>query len=124
MKSPHQGLKRIFYAAKYSYQGFKATWQGEAAFRQEVVLLLLLMPVVYLLAESIYDWVLLIGVVLFVMVVELLNSALETLVDRIDPDYHPMAGKAKDQASAAVMLSIVMALLVWGAFIVNKLFAA
>jgi len=121
MKSPHTGIKRVFYAGYYSYKGLRATWQEEAAFRQELLLFAALIPVAIWLAQSLGDFVLLVGVLLVVMVVELLNSALETVVDRIDPDYHPLAGRAKDQASAAVLISILLALLVWGSYLWGRI---
>ena len=120
MKSPHSGIKRIWYAGYYSWQGFIATWQGEAAFRQEVVLFILLLPLAYWLGETVLERALLVSVLLIVLIVELLNSSIETVVDRISEDYHPLSGRAKDQASAAVFLSFLAAFLVWGSFIVSK----
>jgi len=121
VKSPHTGLKRIFYAALYSWKGFVATWKEEAAFRQEVVLFALMLPLAFWLGETVVERVLLIGVLLIVLIVELLNSSLETVVDRISEDYHPLSGRAKDQASAAVFVSFALAILVWGGFVLDKL---
>lgn len=120
MKSPHTGLKRIFYAGLYSWKGFAATWIGEAAFRQEVVIFIIILPLAFWLGETLVERILLIGVLLIVLIVELLNSSLETVVDRISEDYHPLSGRAKDQASAAVFVSFALALLVWGGFLVTK----
>lgn len=114
MKSPHTGLRRIFAAVRYSWQGLRATYRHEAAFRQEVWLFALAVPLALWVGQDAGDVLVLLGVWLLVMVVELLNSAIETVVDRIDPDYHKLAGRAKDQASAAVMLSLLLAAGVWG----------
>lgn len=121
MKSPHSGLKRIIYAAGFSWKGFKSTWKHEAAFRQEVILTLVLIPFAFWIGENAYERALLIAVLLVVLLVELLNSAIETVVDRVGEDYHKLSGRAKDQASAAVFLSFFIAALVWGGFIVSKI---
>ena len=121
MKSPHKGLMRVFYAAGYSWKGFKSTWKHEAAFRQEVILFTLLIPVAFWVGETASETVLLIAVLLIVLVVELLNSAVESVVDRIGEDYHKLSGRAKDQGSAAVFLSFFIAILVWGGFIISRL---
>lgn len=96
MKSPHTGIKRIWYAGYYSWKGFVATWKGEAAFRQEVVLFILMLPLAFWLGETAFERALLISVlliVLIVLIVELLNSSIETVVDRIGEDYHPLSGR-------------------------------
>jgi len=120
MKSPHTGLKRVFYAAGYSWKGFKSTWKHEAAFRQEVILFTLMAPLAFWIGETASERVILIAVLLIVLVVELLNSAIESVVDRISEDYHKLSGRAKDQGSAAVFLSFSMAILVWIGFIISK----
>ncbi|WP_127471192.1 diacylglycerol kinase [Thiomicrorhabdus aquaedulcis] len=122
MKSPHSGLKRVIYAAGYSWKGFKSTWKHEAAFRQEVVLTLLLIPLAYWLGDNALERALLIGVLLIVLVVELLNSAIESVVDRIGEEYHTLSGRAKDQGSAAVFLAFLMAVVVWSGFLISKIF--
>ncbi|BCN93951.1 diacylglycerol kinase [Thiomicrorhabdus immobilis] len=121
MKSPHSGLKRIVYAAGYSWKGFKSTWKHEAAFRQEVILFSLMSPLVFWLGDTATERALLIAVLLIVLVVELLNSAIESVVDRIGSDYHKLSGRAKDQGSAAVFISFAIAIVVWGGFIISKL---
>ncbi|WP_321276805.1 diacylglycerol kinase [Thiomicrorhabdus indica] len=123
MKSPHTGFKRVIYAAGYSWKGFKSTWKHEAAFRQEVWLFALLLPVAFWLSETLLEWIALIAVLLLVMVVELLNSAVESVVDRVGSDFHKLSGRAKDQGSAAVLISFVIAFMVWGGMLFNKLFA-
>ena len=121
MKSPHKGLSRIWYALGYSMKGFKASWLHEAAFRQELILCLILAPVAFWLGEAVLEVVALISVLLLVLIVEILNSAVESVVDRIGEEYHELSGRAKDQASAAVLLALIVATLVWGGFIVTKL---
>lgn len=121
MKSPHTGLKRVFYAAGYSWKGFKSTWKHEAAFRQEVILFTLMTPLAFWIGDTASERVILIAVLLIVLVVELLNSAVESVVDRIGEDYHKLSGRAKDQGSAAVFLSFFIAILVWGGFIISKI---
>ncbi|WEJ62132.1 diacylglycerol kinase [Thiomicrorhabdus lithotrophica] len=121
MKSPHSGLKRVIHAAGYSWKGFKSTWKHEAAFRQEIVLFSLMSPFVFWLGDTAAERVILIAVLLIVLVVEILNSAVESIVDRIGEGYHELSGRAKDQGSAAVFLSFFMAILVWGGFLISKL---
>ncbi|WP_029408101.1 diacylglycerol kinase [Thiomicrorhabdus sp. Milos-T2] len=121
MKSPHTGLKRVFYAAGYSWKGFKSTWKHEAAFRQEVILFALMTPLAFWIGDTASERVILIAVLLIVLVVELLNSAVESVVDRIGEDYHKLSGRAKDQGSAAVFLSFFIAILVWGGFTISKI---
>ncbi|WP_373020838.1 diacylglycerol kinase [Thiomicrorhabdus sp.] len=121
MKSPHVGIKRIFYAAGYSWKGFKSTWKHEAAFRQEVILVGLLIPCAFWIGDSAFDRAILIAVLLIVLLVELLNSAVESVVDRIGDEYHKLSGRAKDQGSAAVFLSFFIAILVWGGFLISKI---
>jgi len=122
MKSPYTGIKRVFYAAKYSWKGICSSWKHEAAFRQEIGLLMMLTPVSFWLAETLWQWVLLISVLLLLIVVELLNSAIESVVDRVGADYHKLSGRAKDQGSAAVLFAFIIALLVWGAMLYTKFF--
>ena len=121
MKSPHSGLKRVVYAAGYSWKGFKSTWKHEAAFKQEVILFTLMAPLAFWIGDTASETVILIAVLLIVLVVELLNSAVESVVDRIGEDYHKLSGRAKDQGSAAVFLSFFIAILVWGGFIISKI---
>ncbi len=121
MKSPHSGLKRVIHAAGYSWKGFRSTWKHEAAFRQEVILFSLMAPLAFWIGDTASERVILIAVLLIVLVVELLNSAVESVVDRIGEDYHKLSGRAKDQGSAAVFLSFFIAILVWGGFIISKL---
>ncbi|KUJ73012.1 diacylglycerol kinase [Thiomicrospira sp. WB1] len=120
MKSSHTGFNRILHAAKFSWKGVCSTWRHEAAFRQEILILVLLAPVAFWLGENAIDVAVLMGVWLFVLVVELLNTAIETVVDRIGYEYHKLSGRAKDQGSAAVFIAFGLALLVWGAYAYQK----
>lgn len=108
------GLRRIWNALFYSLHGLRAAWRHEAAFRQEVVLALILLPLAFFLGGDNMARALMMGSVLLVLVVELLNSALEAIVDRISLEAHPLAKRAKDIGSAAVFLSLMNVLLVWG----------
>lgn len=107
------GIVRIINAASYSWRGLRAAWKNEAAFRQESVLAVLLVPVAVYFAGTGMELALLIGSLLLVLVVELLNSAIEAVVDRIGPEFHPLAGQAKDMGSAAVLLALLMAFIIW-----------
>lgn len=107
------GFSRIIDAAGYSYKGFKAAYKHEAAFRQELMLLLVLAPVALWLGDSGIEYALLIGSLMLVLMVELLNSAVEAVVDRIGSDYHKLAGRAKDIGSAAVFVALSNAALIW-----------
>lgn len=111
-QSPNHFI-RLYRAFGYSIKGFKSTFEYEQAFRLEVYLLLVLVPLAFWLGESVPDYALMIGSWLFVMVVELLNSAVEAAIDRIGSEKHELSGRAKDIASAAVMLSIFLAAIVW-----------
>ncbi len=117
MKNPHKsknGLSRIGRALGYSMQGLATAVKQEAAFRQELMLCVVLLPMAIFLPLTVVERVLLIGVLLAVLVVELLNSALETVVDRISLDNHELSKRAKDLGSAAVFLALVAAAVTWG----------
>ncbi|MFT3803027.1 MAG: diacylglycerol kinase [Burkholderiaceae bacterium] len=107
------GPRRLLNAARYSMQGLRAAFRHEAAFRQELALCVVLVPLALWLPFSSLERVLLIGSLLGVLIVELLNSAIEALADLISTQAHPLAGRAKDLGSAAVMLSLAVALLTW-----------
>ncbi len=95
-------------------QGLRATFKEEEAFRLEVLLALILIPLGFYFGETGVEKVLLSGSVLLVLLVEILNSAIESVVDRFGPEEHELAGRAKDQGSAAVLLSLLLVLVVWG----------
>jgi diacylglycerol kinase (ATP) len=108
------GLTHAWHATGIALQGLRAAWQHEDAFRQEVLVAAIAIPAALLLPASPLGKVMMIASILLVLIVELLNSALETAVDHTSLERHPLAKRAKDIASAAVFLSIVNALVVWG----------
>ncbi|HHI75559.1 MAG TPA: diacylglycerol kinase [Gammaproteobacteria bacterium] len=110
----NRGLLRAWRALGYSLKGLAAAWRHESAFRQEVLIALIVLPLGLWLGEGGVEKALLAGSWLLVLVVELLNSAIEAVVDRFGPEHHPLAGRAKDLGSAAVFVAILQALLVWG----------
>ncbi len=114
MKPGHTGLTHLVHSTRYSWKGLKAAFRNEAAFRQEVVITALLLPFAWWIGDSISSWILLVSSLFFVLIVELLNSAIENVVDRIGTEHHVLSGRAKDIGSAAVMLSLIMAGLTWG----------
>ncbi len=108
-----QAGDRLWRATEYSLAGLRAAFRHEQAFRQEVYLLLIVVPLGLWLGDSPVEKVLLIGSWLIVMIVELLNSAVEAVVDRIGSEQHELSGRAKDIASAAVMVALTLAGLTW-----------
>ncbi|MGY6031513.1 diacylglycerol kinase [Phytobacter sp. AG2a] len=107
------GMTRIIKAAGYSWKGVRAAWINEAAFRQESVAVILAIIIACFLDVDAITRVLLIGSVALVMIVEILNSAIEAVVDRIGSDFHELSGRAKDMGSAAVLMTILVALFTW-----------
>ncbi|MEO7743347.1 MAG: diacylglycerol kinase [Usitatibacter sp.] len=107
------GFERVVSACFNSCAGLAAAWRSEAAFRQEVVMAVLLIPIAFVLTPIAVERALLIAAVLLVMVVELLNSCVEAAIDRISLDHHPLSKHAKDVGSAAVLMSLVLLAAVW-----------
>jgi diacylglycerol kinase (ATP) len=107
------GLKRILNAAGYSFDGMRAAFVGEAAFRQLVLLNVVLVPISFMLQVSRAERAILIAVCLLALIVELLNSAIEAAIDRISLDRHPLSKNAKDMGSAAQFVALSMIALVW-----------
>jgi diacylglycerol kinase (ATP) len=107
-----QGLSRVWHAFFYSLEGLRAGWL-EPAFRQEAILALLILPGAWWLGQSWVEVVLLIGVVFAVLVVELLNTAVESAIDRVGPEWHALSKRSKDIGSAAVLLSLLLCGGVW-----------
>ncbi len=107
-----QGLSRVWHAFFYSVEGLRAGWH-EPAFRQEAILAVLILPAAWWLGQSWAETVILVGVVLAVLVVELLNTAVEAAIDRVGPQWHAQSKRAKDTASAAVLLSLLLCGGVW-----------
>lgn len=108
-----KGIKRMINACFFSAAGFKATWEHEEAFRQEVLLFVVTTPLAIWLGETTIEKLLLIGSMVLVLLVELLNSAVEAVVDRVGFEHHELSGRAKDIGSAAVMMSLVWAAVTW-----------
>ncbi len=119
-KPKKTGITRIVNALGYSMQGLAAAWKYEAAFRQEVVLGILLIPAACWLATNATELILLIASVFWVWMAELANSALEAVVDRTGVEHHELAGRAKDIGSALVLVSLVLVVVVWGIIGVNR----
>jgi len=108
------GLGRIIKATQCSIKGFKAAFKEESAFRTELALGIVLLPLSFWFAQSSQHWAILVVSFLFLLVVELLNSAIEALTDRVGVEYHVLSGRAKDIASAAVSLALLILMVVWG----------
>jgi diacylglycerol kinase (ATP) len=122
MKPGKKGIERIFDAALYSIKGYKYAWKNEAAFRQEVCLAIILIPVAFYLGETAIEVSILIIPIFITLIIELINSAIEAVVDRIGSELHELSGAAKDIGSAAVLISLVLCGIVWGVFIFEKTF--
>lgn len=114
-------LERVWRAAGYSAAGLMAALKNEAAFRQELALFVVLAPLGFWLGRNGMERALLVGSLMLVLVIELLNSAIEALVNRVGRDPHPLSGQAKDIASAAVFVSLVLAVLVWALVLADRL---
>jgi len=112
------GVARILHAFNYSLKGLKAAFLHEPAFRQELLLCIVAVPLAFWLSANWQQFFVLCSSLVFILVVELLNSAIETLADALKPDYDPLIGRAKDIGSAAVLLSFVCALCVWAAILI------
>jgi diacylglycerol kinase (ATP) len=109
-----QGLKRLWLATGHSLRGLRLSYSSEAAFRQETWLAVMLLPLAFFLGESAVERAMLAGSVLVLLIVELLNTAIEVVVDRIGLERHALSGFAKDAGSAAVMLTLALVALTWG----------
>lgn len=112
-KPGNTGIRRILRATRYSAQGFAHAWQHEAAFRQEVALAVVLAPLAIWLGSTPVERLALIGSCVLVLVVELLNSAVEATVDRFGEEQHELSGRAKDLGSAAVFVALVLVVATW-----------
>ena len=117
MKPGKTGIRRILDATGYSLQGLKAAWTHEAAFRQELVLTLVLSVCAFLLPVTTLERIMMISSLLLVVIVELINSAIEAVVDRVSDDWHELSGRAKDIGSAAVFVALALALFVWASIL-------
>lgn len=108
-----KGLDRIIKATGYSWLGFKATYKNEAAFRQELFLAAILIPLAFWLGKTGIEVAVMVACVLLVLIVEIINSAIEAVVDRFGSEQHELSGRAKDMGSAAVMLALINLVVVW-----------
>ena len=111
------GIKRIINAFGFSFLGLRAALKHEAAFRQELAFCVVLIPLSFWVGQTTVERVLLIGSLLLVLIVELINSAIEAIVDRIGTEHHELSGRAKDIGSAAVLVSLVNSTMIWGLII-------
>ena len=116
-----QGLQRLINALGYSRDGLASAWKHEAAFREEVMLALVTVPLGLWLGQGGIEKALLVGSILLVLIVELLNSAVEAVVDRVSDEHHELSKRAKDMGSAAVLLTLMLCMGVWGAALVSRI---
>ena len=121
MKPGKTGIARLIDATGYSLKGLKAAYRNEAAFRQEILLVLVLTPLSFWVAGNPVEWILLIAPLVVLLIVELLNSAVEATVDRIGAQPHELSGRAKDLGSAAVLLSLLLIAMAWVPLLWNRL---
>lgn len=115
-----RGFGRMFKATIWSCQGLRAAWLHESSFRLEVYLLVVLAPVAVWLGETGVERALLLGSCLLVLAVELVNSAIEAVIERYGPEFHELAGRAKDMGSAAVFVTMINVLAVWGMILLPR----
>lgn len=119
-KPGRKGIARILAATRYSWSGLKQAWEHEAAFREELLLLLPLVPAAFWLGQTAAERAVLLMSCLIVLITELLNSAIEAIVDLASPAIHPLAGRAKDIGSAAVFIGLLQVLIVWGVIVWHR----
>jgi diacylglycerol kinase (ATP) len=116
-----KGLARIWAATIYSIDGLRACFRSEEAFRLELILSLIFAPLAFILGETAIEIAMLLLAIALVLLVELLNSAIEAVVDRVGMDYHELSKKAKDIASGAVFISLMTFLLIWAVILIDRL---
>lgn len=119
MKNEATGIRRLVAATRFSLAGLRSTFKTEAAFRQECWLAIVLVPVAMFLGDDSIEIALMIGSILILMITELLNTAVEIVVDRIGHEFHELSGRAKDAGSAAVLLSLLLVALIWVSALIN-----
>ncbi len=112
------GIKRILYATLYSWQGFKSAITNESAFQQEFLAVILLGGLSFFLDVTAYEQLAMIISLVVILIVEILNSAIECVVDRVGPEHHALSGRAKDYGSLAVLLCIVIATAIWATILI------
>jgi len=118
--APSNELRRWVFATGNSIKGYRAVWRDEAAFRAELIVLMLLVIPAWWLAQSWTQFALLLGVWILVMAGELINSAIEASIDRIGPEMHTLSGKAKDAGSALVLTLMILAALIWAGMLADR----
>ena len=123
MKPGLTGITRIIAASKNSTNGIRDAWRYESAFKQDVALSVLLLILSFKLAQSLVEWLLLILPLFLLIIVELLNSAIENIVDRIGAERHILSGRAKDMGSSAVMFCLILIATIWLSMIWSRYFA-
>ena len=119
MKNEATGIRRLVAATRFSLAGLRSTFKTEEAFRKECWLAIVLVPVAIFLGDDSIEIALMIGSILILMITELLNTAVEIVVDRIGHEFHELSGRAKDAGSAAVLLSLLLVVLVWISALIN-----
>lgn len=118
-----QGVVRLWNATRYSLAGLRSAWKNEAAFRQETVMSLVMVPAAFWLGSSVVERLMLIGSCLIVLITELLNSAVEAAIDRVGDDPHRLSRRAKDMGSAAVFISLWLAGITWTLIAYERFFS-
>lgn len=113
MKNTDTGIARLFSAFRYSLNGLRIAYTNEAAFRQEVWFAAVLIPAAFFVGDTAFEHCVLIASVLLLLIVELLNTAVENVVDRIGDEFHELSGAAKDIGSAAVLMALLLLVIVW-----------
>lgn len=122
-KPGNTGIGRILRATKFSAQGLAAAWKNEAAFRQELILVVILLPAAFWLGQTALERAVLIGSLFLVLIVELINSAIEAAIDRHGDEQHELSGRAKDMGSAAVFISLLIIATTWGLIAAERFLA-
>ncbi len=114
-------FERLIRAFNYSIAGLRATWRNEAAFRVEIILFSIMAPLALWLGSGAAERALLLGSLFLVLIVEVINSSIEAAIDRIGTEHHTLSGRAKDMGSAAVLLTLLNALVIWGVILAEKI---
>lgn len=122
MKPAKTGIARVIDATGYSIRGLRACFANEAAFRQEMAVVVVMFPLSFFIARTTVQWLLLVAPLFLLLIVELLNSAVESVVDRIGREPHELSGRAKDMGSAAVLLCLLLIGCCWGGVIWENFF--
>ena len=119
-KTGASGITRIINAGKYSMKGFRAAFKNEAAFRQDLLIAVVLLALDFFVCQGAVQFILLLSGPVFILLAEILNSAIEAVVDRIGDEYHELSGRAKDLGSAAVFLMLTYTTIIWTVILVNN----